>query len=318
MALSDFQVFNDESYAIAMEGLDQQIELFNEATGGALILSSRPFAGDFAIQAFFARLQGLVRRRNPYGSGAVSPISLEMLVDTMVKVAAGTPPVNLEPSMFNWIQVNPEAAAAMVGQQLAEEMLKDMFHIAVGSVKAALSGVSDVVYDGTAGTLTHAALNQGQAKFGDAYQNLACWVMHSKPLFDMFGTALTNANSLFTFGTINVVTDPFGRPLIITDEPALVTAGSPNVYHTLGLVPGAAMIATQDDFFQNIETSNGFENIQRTMQAEWSYGVSVKGFAWDRTNGGKAPTTSALLTQTNWDKIAESNKNLAGVLINSD
>lgn len=315
MALSDFQVFNDETFKIAMEGLDQQIELFNAATNNALILSAHPFAGDFEIQAFFARLQGLVRRRNPYTMGAVSPIHLTMLAEAMVKVGAGTPPVELEPSMFAWIQQNPNEAAAMVGKQLAEEMLKDMFHILVGSIKAALSGVSEVTYDGTAGNLSYASLNLAQAKFGDAYQEIALWLMHSKPIFDIYGANISNANSLFSFGTLNVQRDPFGRLLIITDEPALVTGST---YHTLGLVPGAGMIATQDDFFQNIETTNGYENIKRTMQAEWSYGVSVKGFTWDRTNGGKAPTTSALLTASNWDRIAESHKNLAGILVNSD
>lgn len=315
MALSDFQVFQEETYEITMEGLDQQIELFNAATGGAIVLSAKPFKGDFDRTAFFARLVGLVRRRNPYGSGAVAAIDLEMLVDTMVKVAGGTPPVNMPPSMFRWIQQNPAVAAAMVSQQLSQEMLKDMLHIAIGSVKSALAGQSSNVYDGTAGTLTHRALNQGQAKLGDFYQEIVAWVMHSKPLFDMYDDALANTASLFSFGTVNVKTDPFGRPLVITDDSALVTSST---YHTLGLVPGAVMVAGQDDFDMNIETSNGDENIQRTYQAEWSYGVGVKGFTWDETNGGKAPTTAALLTSSNWDKVATSHKHLAGVLVNSD
>lgn len=318
MALSDLQVFQEEAYEVAMEGLDQNIDLFNAASNGTLILSAHPFRGDYENTAFFARLSGLVRRRNAYGSGAVSPIDLTMLVDTMVKVAAGTPPVNMPPSQFRWIQMNPEVAGAAVGKQLAEEMMKDMVHVAVGATYAALSGVAGNVYDGTAGTLSLKSLNKGQAKFGDAYQDIAAWIMHSKVLFDLYDNALTNTESLFSFGTINVRTDPFGRVMIVTDEPALVTAGSPDVYHTLGLTPGAAMIAQQDDFDMNVETTNGDENIQRTMQSEWSYGVSVKGFTWDRTNGGKSPTTSALLTASNWDKVLTSGKHLAGVVVNSD
>jgi len=318
MALSDLAVFQTEAYEVAMEGLDQQIQLFNEATGGALVLSAHPFAGDFDTTAFFARLSGLVRRRNPYTMGAVSAIDLTMLQETMVKVAAGTPPVNLPPSQFRWIQMNPEEAGAAVGKQLSEEMLKDMLHIGLGSAKAAISGVASNVYDGTAGNMSLKALNQGASKFGDMYQDIAVWIMHSKPLFDMYEQFLTNSESLFSFGTINVRQDPFGRRIVITDDSALVTAGSPATYHSLGLVPGAVMVAEQDDFDMNIETSNGLENINRTLQSEWSYGVSVKGFTWDKTNGGKAPTTSALLTQTNWDKVATSGKHIAGVLINTD
>ena len=147
------------------------------------------------------------------------------------------------------------------------------------------------------------------------YQDIAVWIMHSKPLFDMYDAFLTNSESLFSFGTVNVRQDPFGRAIVITDDPALVTSST---YHTMGLVPGAVMVAEQDDFDMNIETSNGKENIDRTLQSEWSYGLSIKGFTWDRTNGGHAPTTAALFTQTNWDKVATSGKNLAGVLINSD
>jgi hypothetical protein len=66
-----------------------------------------------------------------------------------------------------------------------------------------------------------------------------------------------------------------------------------------------------------VEITNGNENISRTWQAQWSFNLGLKGFAWDKTNGGKSPTTAALTTGTNWDKFATSNKDLPGVLVNT-
>src|ERR1044072_32225 len=106
MALSDLAVYSEYAYSTATELLSQQINLFNAATNGAISLSLAANQGDFNDVAFFKKVSGLVRRRNAYGSGAQSEKVLQMLVDTMVKIAAGTPPVRIERGMFNWIQMN--------------------------------------------------------------------------------------------------------------------------------------------------------------------------------------------------------------------
>jgi hypothetical protein len=316
MALSDLAVFSEYVYSAQTEVLRQKIDLFNSATNGGIVLQSAAHVGDFSDLAMWAKISGLVRRRNAYGSGTVTAKDLAMLVDTMVKVAAGTPPVNMPPSMFTWIQKNPEEGGAVVGQQLAVETLADMLNTGILAGVAALSGVSAVVKDGTAGTAKASSFNDAQALFGDAYQQIVCWVMHSKPLFDIFGAALTNAEHLFTFGTVNVKTDPFGRTFVISDSPALFNATpNPDQYNTLGLTPGAIRVHQNGDFTDNLDTLNGDENIKRTYQAEWTYELGVKGFAWDKTNGGKSPNDAALGTSTNWDKFVTSNKDLAGILL---
>lgn len=321
MALSDLAVFSEELYSTTTEILQQQVEMFNAATRGGLTLATAPFAGDFSDTAFFAKVSGLVRRRNPYASGAVAAKSLTHLVDTMVKVAAGTPPLEMDPGQFNWIKQNPAIAAATYAKQLAPDTLSDMLNVSVGSLVAALSQVATVVYDATAltpDTMTHRTLNKGAAKFGDAAGEILVWLIHSTPLHDLYDNGLANAEHLFSYGTVNVVSDAFGRVFCVTDCPQLVTAGTPNVYNTLGLTSGAAAVNMNDDYDSNVETTNGDENIKRTMQAEWSYNVGVKGFSWDKTNGGKAPTDAALFTATNWDRYATSDKDLAGVLVKTN
>ena len=320
MALSDLAVYSEYAYASMTEVLRQRIDLFNAATGGAITLRSAAHQGDFSDVAFFAKISGLVRRRNAYGSGSVGEKKLAHLVDTMVKVAAGTPPVRLDPGQFKWIQQNPEVAGAALGQQLAVDTMADMLNVGLGASYAALSAQTAVVYDATGNTLpentlSFGNLNNGQAKFGDQASTISAWVMHSKPMFDLYGKNLSNAERLFNYGNINVMRDPFGKLLVMTDSQNLVITGAPNNYAVLGLVPGAVIIDQNNDYTANEEAKNGDENIIRTFQAEWSYNVGVRGFAWDKTNGGKSPNDAALLTATNWDKYATSHKDLAGVVV---
>lgn len=316
MALSDLAVFSEYAYSTMTEMQDQQIGLFNAATRGGLVLQSGSHQGDYSDEAMWAKISGLVRRRNAYGSGAVAEKVLEHLTETSVKVAAGTPPVRIDPGMMKWIQRSPEEAGVVVGKQMAEDSIADMLNTAVLVYAAAIGQVSNVVYDHSAtGTMSLIALNKGAAKFGDRAGAIVAWVMHSKSAFDIYGEALTNATRLFVFGNVRVIEDGFGRPLVVTDSPNLITAGTPDTYAALGLTPGAVLVSQNGDFTDNVETKNGDENIIRTYQAEWSYNVGIQGFAWDKTNGGKSPTNAALGTATNWDRYATSDKDLAGVLV---
>lgn len=321
MAISDLAVFSEYAYDAFTEVLAQQIDLFNQASRNTIVLSTQAHQGDYSDRAFWGKVSGLVRRRNVYGSGAVSTVNLAHLIDTSVKVAAGTPPVEMVPSQFRWIQRNPEEGGAALGQQLAQDMLADMLNTGITSTVAALGQIGALVHDGTGAspdTLTSKQLNFAAGKFGDRMNDIVAWIAHSTPMTNFYDNALTNSERLFVYGTVNVVADPFGRVFIVTDAPGLITTGTPNVYHTLGLVPGAIMVDQNDDFDDNVETSNGDENIGRTYQAEWSYNLGLKGFAWDKTNGGKSPNDAALATATNWDRYATSDKDMLGVLCNTN
>lgn len=314
MALSDLQVFNEYMYSAMTETLDVNINLFNQATRGGIVLRSAMHQGDYTDAVIYAKIAGLVRRRNAYGSGAVAEKVIQQLVETSVKVAAGTPPVRIDPGMMKWIARSPEEAGVVVGRQLAGDMMQDMLARSAAAYIAAMGAQAAVYYDHTAtGAASLTALNTGRAKLGDRADDVACWLLHSKSLFDIYGAAITNSNVLFSFGNIKVTHDGFGNPFIVSDLAPLTAAGP--VYFQLGLVPGAIFVDQNDDFTANTDTINGDENIKRTFQAEWTFNLALKGFAWDKTNGGHSPTDNALSTATNWDKYATSSKDLAGVLV---
>lgn len=319
MALSDLAVFSEYTYSAMVELLDQQIQLFNAASQGTIVLRSSAHQGDYSDTAFWARIDGLVRRRNVYGDAAVDEKHLAHLVDVMVKVAAGTPPVRIDPSQFTWIQLNQELGGVLYGRQLAEAMLQDMLNTGLMCAVAALAGEPDVIVPRTGQTADHIVFNDAQRPLGDRSDALRAWVLHSKPLFDIYGSALANAEGLFVFGTVNVRRDAFGRSFVISDSPALVENDGVdvgiNLYRILGLQTEAIQVHQNNDFDQNMDTLNGRENIVRSLQSEWTYNLGLKGFAWDKTNGGKSPNDAALSVTTNWDRIATSHKDLLGTMV---
>lgn len=321
MALSDLAVFSEYTRTAMTEVIAQQIELFNAASDGTLVLRTKAHVGDYSEEYIFGKISGLVRRRNAYATGSLTAVHLANLIDRSVKVAAGTNPVELNPGQFRWIQQNPEQAGAAMGQQLAGDMLADMVNLALGAAAVAITNAgATVTNDITAATApadlpSFRALQATAMKFGDRAEAIRMWGMHSVAAAAIFDNALTNAEKLFLYNMVNVVRDPFGRLFVVTDSPNLVVTGTPNKYRTLGLVQGAVIVDDNGDFDENMQTVNGNENISRTYQAEWSYNLGIKGYQWDSANGGKSPADAALLTGTNWDKFATSIKDTAGVML---
>ena len=318
MALSDLTVFQEYVYSSMTELVAQEIEKFNAASQGTVILRAGDMRGDFSDVAKWQKIDGLVRRRNAYGSGAVTAKNLAHIIDTMVKVASGTPPVEVNPSQFTWIQKSPEEAGTVIGSQLAGDMLADMLNTAIMGAVAAMSQNAAMTLDltATSGTNSYVNMNKAAALMGDRSQAIQAWLQHSTIYHDLIGENLANQNQLFKFESVVVNTDHLGRPLIITDSPSLIdTAATPDGYYSIGLTNSGVIVEQNNDFDDNYETSNGDENIARTYQAEWSYNLGVKGYAWDKTNGGKSPNDAALATSTNWDKYITSDKDGPGVLL---
>lgn len=317
MALSDMQVFEEYAYGAATETIAQKVDLFNAASRGAITLVAASNEGDYSSQTFWKEIAGLTRRRDAYGSGSVSSVALEQEAMTSVKIAGGTPPITFQPQQLSWIQKNPEEAGVVIGEQLGIGMTQDYINSAIRAGQAAIGNQSALVEDDTAGTISRSGLVAASSKFGDRSGDIAVWVTHSKTMHDLYAENVTNTNRLFDIGTISVMEDGFGRLMIMTDSPSLITTGTPDTYHTLGLVAGAVSIEDNGDLFSNIETTNGEENILRTMQSEYTFNAKVKGYSWDKANGGASPTDAEIGTGTNWDLVVSDTKNTAGVMLNT-
>ncbi|AYZ83538.1 TPA: hypothetical protein L3631_006032 [Pseudomonas aeruginosa] len=321
MALSDMEVFNTYFMPATVETLSQMVERFNAASGGAILLTTDGFDGDFLQTSFYAGLAGARRRVNRYGSNdAVTPVDLTQLKHNTVKVAGGFGPVRYEPSQMTWLRKPTAEGVEVASRYFAESLLQDQLNTAVAALVAAISnqGAATAVDVSDAKKVDYIAVNDSHALFGDHSSQLIAQVMDGAQFHTFIGQNLTNAQQLFQSNGVRVV-DILGRLIVVTDAPALYTPAvtdpaAPAKRRVLSLTQGAATVHDARDLISNIETSNGKERIETTLQIDYSFGVGLRGYAWDVANGGASPDDAALSTGANWDKVATSVKHTAGVL----
>ncbi|WP_447846105.1 major capsid protein [Pseudomonas aeruginosa] len=322
MSLSQMQVFNEYIMPATIETLDQMLVAFNAASRGAIVLSPDGFTGDFLEESFFQTLAAAQRRVDRYAANGAAPITdLTELKNTSVKVAGGFGPVRYEPSQMTWLERPTAQGIEVASRAFAEILLKDQLNTAIAALVAAITAQAAAVNDvsATAG-ISQAGLNNAHAKFGDASQNLITQVMQGTTYHKLIGQALANSEQLFQAGNVRVV-DILGKVSVVTDAPALMQAGAgedPDLEIILSLVQGAALVHDGRDLISNVSTTNGKERIETTLQVDYTFGLGLKGYTWDQTNGGKSPTDAEIATGSNWDKTATSIKHTAGVALIGD
>jgi len=324
MSLSQMKVFNEYIMPATIETLAQMVEKFNAASNGAIRLTTAGFDGDFLQESFFAAVHSAQRRVDRYGSnGAASVTDLSELKRSSVKVAGGFGPIRYEPSQLTWLNRPTAQGIEVASRNFAEAMLKDQLNTAIAALVAAISNQSAAKYDGIADVspdvgISYATINKSHAKFGDHSNSLVAEVMTGSVYHKLIGQNLTNSTQLFQAGNVTVV-DILNKAVIVTDAPALYEDASPlDKEKVLSLVEGAAVVFDGGDIVSNIETSNGKERIETTMQVDYTFGLGLKGYTWDETNGGKSPTDAELATGSNWDKVATDIKHTAGVIAIGD
>src|SRR5690554_1633214 len=319
MALTDMKVFNSYLMEATAETLGQQVERFNGASNGDITLTSMNFEGDFFQRSFYAALHSAQRRVDRYAAQSTAAgTALSQLQENSVKVAGGFGPITFEPGQMTWIQKNEAEAIAVISGQLAEAIMQDQLNSGIAAAVAAISNQATATNDVSATDgVSYAAMNAAHALFGDSSMNLVAQVMDGSTYHKLVGANLTNTPQLFQAQNVLIV-DILGKPMMMTDAPALYEAGTPNKSKVLSLASSGITILDGSDVITNIETSNGQTRIETSMQADYSFGVGIKGYAWDTANGGKSPSDAALATGANWDLVATNIKHTAGVVTIGD
>lgn len=315
MALGDFQVFNSFAYNSFVTTFQQKVDLFNQATNNAIAYRMNGFSGDFNSKSQFENLAHLVGNRDAASTAAATEHALSELLQVEVKVGWGTPNISYTNTAFDYTQRDPRLAGTAFGEAIAEGAMAYMLNSALAGLVACLGNNTNVAYDDVANPASLAALNMGAAKFGDRQGDIVCWVMHSKSINDIYGQALANSDRLFTFGTVNVIQDGFGRPLIMTDSDSLHydNLGTEN-YVQLGLVAGAVAIEDQGDQRTYNVTDLSETNAKQLMKAEGTFGIGVKGYTFSTTV--PKPDDADLALGDNWEVIEDiGTKDTAGVIV---
>ena len=311
-------VFQDQVSTAATELIAQEVDKFNAASGGALVMGSEEHIGDYIERTIWQLIGQLAQRRNAYGDGDVSPSEMGQLLDRMVKVDGKIKPITITPTMLKRLGKDVSEAAAVVAAQAAQAIMQDYLNASVAALKTAIGKQADSSKDlsgpkATPVKPTLLGLNQGSRLFGDAYSNIVTWIMDGATFHDFTDDALKNSANLYQIGNVSVREDAQGRRFIVSDVPALFDAtGGASLQSVLGLTVGALALKTSP-LIMKAQDVLGKENLKVIMQGEYDFTMGIKGYQFK--DGVKSPTDAQLTTAANWTRIATSVKDTAGVQV---
>ena len=312
---TDFKIYQEQYYGGMYESVVQNIAVFNAATRNGMVLVARDIIGDYSQESFFNDIANMVTRRDLTSTAAATALGMTQGELVSVKINRKVGPIDQTLDSWRKIGKTDKEMSYLLGKMVGEKKLEDYVNTSILALDSAMSGIATLNHT-VAGTLTHSILAVGLSKFGDAAQQIVCWLMHSKNYFDLVGQSIADkidsvAGATIYSGTVATL----GRPTVVSDSPSLITSGTPDTYGVLGLVSGGVVCTESEQEEIVSEVVTGGEQLVFRVQGEHAYNIGMKGFAWDIANGGKNPLDAAVGTATNWDQVATSVKSLPGVRI---
>ena len=304
---SDLIIYNDEAQTAYLERIQDNLDVFNSSSNGAIVLDNELIQGDLRKRAFY-KLGGGLEHRDVNSEGKV----------TAKKIGAGEAVGVKAPWKYGPYQTTEEAYkrrgrpveefSQIIGADVADATIEGFIEYATGALKAAIGSNASMVVSANIETDGKKTLTRGMRKFGDKFGRIALWVMHSSAYFDIVDEAITNKiyeeAGVVIYGGLP---GTLGKPVLVTDK-APVDA-------IFGLLPNAVVITeSQAPGFRSYNV-NDEENLAIGYRAEGTVNIDVLGYSWKETTGGTNPTLAAVGSAANWVKHSDSNKVTAGVMI---
>ena len=324
---SNFVLYDKFAQTAFNELLVQMTDAFNDASNGAIVMSSEVAEGMYERNSFYESVAGLTSRRDLTADPItmITQLALTRDEEVAVKLFRKHGPVTNTRGMFRTIAKDPAEFAFKMGEQAAKAALIDQLNSALRAGTAAISGTASNVHNISSASPTDTVstdhLVQLLSKFGDAANEIVLWVAHSAAFYKLVREQI-GSFQFDTVGGVNIQTATpvtLGRPVLVTDSPALWNNASPTDPHKiLGLRRGALTVQNSEISDVVVQDVTGGGQLGVTYHAEYAYSLGVRGYRWDIANGGNNPTDTAVGTASNWDQAFTSAKNLAGVMMIAD
>jgi hypothetical protein len=326
---SDVKLYDRQFYGGYIETIQQNVDAFNQASRGAIVLRNRILPSSYEKQSFFDQVAA-ISRRDPTAdsSNTASPTKLTMDEFIGVKLNRRNGPYEWNISAAKQGGFDAREFSRAIGVQTAQVQPQEQLDRALGALEAKLDGTSALEHDissDSPGTLTTDALIKALKKFGDAARNIRLWVMHSHNFYDLVAHQMASQASVYASDRLGAelfagMPVTLGRPVLVTDSAALVNSvddpsSGVDKYSVLGLTDAAAVLDLSEAPIAVAEgPRTGSDNLYITWQAEYAYNLSLKGCAYN-TGTGTNPTNANVATASSWTTKVASDKLLPGVII---
>ena len=303
---SDMVIYNQLAQTAYLERLQDNLDVFNKASNGAIRYVNEVIQGDFSQKSFY-RVGGGIEHRDVNSVAKVTPKKIGAGEMVGVKTPYKYGPYSSTEETFKRRARSPEEFAEIIGYDLADALVAGRLQYGLTALKAAITSNPDMIAKGSIATDGRKALTKGMRKFGDKFGRISLWVMNSDTYFDIVDEALTNQvygeSELVIYGGLP---GTLGKPVLVTD-----LVGDNDAF---GLQAGALTVTeSQAPGFRAYDI-NDEENLAIGMRAEGTFNLDLLGYSWDSSKGAN-PTLALLGADANWKKYATSNKMTAGTLL---
>ena len=303
---SDMVIYNQLAQTAYLERLQDNLDVFNKASNGAIRYVNEVIQGDFSQKSFY-RVGGGIEHRDVISVAKVTPKKIGAGEMVGVKTPYKYGPYSSTEEAFKRRARSPEEFAEIIGYDLADALVAGRLQYGLTALKAAITSNPDMIAKGSIATDGRKALTKGMRKFGDKFGRISLWVMNSDTYFDIVDEALTNQvygeSELVIYGGLP---GTLGKPVLVTD-----LVGDNDAF---GLQAGALTVTeSQAPGFRAYDI-NDEENLAIGMRAEGTFNLDLLGYSWDSSKGAN-PTLALLGADANWKKYATSNKMTAGTLL---
>ena len=303
---SDMIIYNQLAQTAYLERLEDNLDVFNKASNGAIRYVNEVIQGDFSQKSFY-RVGGGIEHRDVNSAAKVTPKKIGAGEMVGVKTPYKYGPYSSTEEAFKRRARSPEEFAEIIGYDLADALVAGRLQYGLTALKAAITSNPDMIAKGSIATDGRKALTKGMRKFGDKFGRISLWVMNSDTYFDIVDEALTNQvygeSELVIYGGLP---GTLGKPVLVTD-----LVGDNDAF---GLQAGALTVTeSQAPGFRAYDI-NDEENLAIGMRAEGTFNLDLLGYSWDSSKGAN-PTLALLGADANWQKYATSNKMTAGTLL---
>ncbi len=304
----DLVIYNDLAQTAYLERIQDVLDVFNANSKGAVVLRNENIEGDLSQRAFY-KIGGGIEHRDVNDESVVVPNAIDAAEMIGVKVPWKYGPYATTEEAFKRRARNVEEFSMLVGQDLADSVLKGQIDYSLAALEGAIRGNAGMVVDtksiSTDGTKV---LSAGLRTMGDKFGSVVVWIMDSGLFFDIVEQAIDN--KIYEEAGVVIyggMPGTMGKPVLVTDVCPAETI--------FGLKSGAiSCVESQPPGIRSYNIDN-LENLAVGFRAEGTFNLEIQGYSWDSTAGGINPTKAALSAIANWDKYAVSNKATAGFII---
>lgn len=312
--LDTFKIYDKEFQAGVEKALDKNLDVFNTATRGAIILTTESLKGQYEKKAMFKALaQTTIKVRDPESVATIVFDTLDELENIGVKVNRYSAIQKTADAFAKLAQDPDNSFSSIVGVLTADLITMDMIETAVSALMGATQAeASHVIGDGLT-DMTFKDINSAQFAYGDQYKNVVSILMHSST-----AKAFTDVNIDEKMDNVGGVTiqngtiASLGLPIIISDIEALTMTAGKGV---LVMTTGAVTVTNSETPRIYTDFDPTTENTMLRLKREWAVNVACKGVSY--TKGTVNPNNTDLADMASWTVTSSDTKGIGAVIINS-